>query len=134
MPYAKLTPIPHKQEFILEVAWVRRREHVGTLMTSDFLITFITHHDVIRTHMVVLLLWRRATICAMSHENEFLRSLIHITPLALMLSHQDQSSMISNIISNNSRLTPLMFAYHTLTMAASLSLMPIGIASTIMDN
>ena len=32
------------------------------------------HHDVIRTHMVVVLLWRRATICAMSHENEFLRS------------------------------------------------------------
>ena len=76
-------------------------------------------------------LQRRATTSTILLEKKILRSLYTANPLALMISHQDKSTTSNNSIASH---TAHFLTSHTLTIAASLTLIQSGIALTIMDN
>ena len=77
------------------------------------------------------MLWRSATISLGTLKNNSYVASIHLNPLALMASYQDKSTISNNSIASHSA---HFFTSYTLTMAASLTLMPSGIASALMDN
>ena len=73
------------------------------------------------TPKLAVLLWRSATISAgRLKTNSYVASIL-LNSLALMTSHQDKSTISNNSIASHSA---HFFTSYTLTMAASLTLMP----------
>ena len=66
-------------------------------------------------------LWRSATISVGRLKNNSYVASIQLNPLALMTSYQDKSTISNNSIASHSA---HFFTSYTLTMAASLTLMP----------
>ena len=65
--------------------------------------------------------WRRASISVGRLKNNSYVASIQLNPLALMTSYQDKSTISNNSIASHSA---HFFTSYTLTMAASLTLMP----------